>query len=115
MKLKIEKLIKIGTIVVSIIFALTACQKRTSCEINGIVIDESIIGSTRSNILLKFGQPEFSDLGVKGFESFTFAGNNKKYAVILRYKIEDNTYYVSSQKCITVKPRFELFNYVIWH
>lgn len=115
MKLKIEKSIKIGIIVVSIIFALTACQKESNCEINGIVIDESIIGTNRSDILLKFGQPESSALEVKGFEEFTFAGNNKKHAVILRYKIEDNTYYVSSQKCITVKPRFELFNYVIWH
>lgn len=97
------------------IVTLTACQKEVSCQINGVAIDKSIIGVDRDTVLSKIGQPKNSAIATKGFDEFTFSAERKRYAVVLRYQLKNDKYYVLDQKCIKAKGRLELSNSVIWH
>ena len=111
----ISKTTKIISLTTLCILMLTACQKETSCQVNGLAIDKSIIGIDREHIISKIGQPRSSAVEVKGFDEWTFSAGRKRYAVVLRYKLKNNTYYVSDQKCVKVKAGLEVSNYVIWH
>ncbi|WP_227428810.1 hypothetical protein [Psychrobacter sp. I-STPA6b] len=95
---------------------LSGCfNKQVQCQINGLPINEQLIGKERAFIIEKLGQPVNSDLGVKNFEEYTFMVNNKEFAVVLHYYPKSDNHYVSQQKCIKASPLLELFNHVLWH
>ena len=102
-------------LLVSALSVLSACQDNQYCVLNGSVIDDSIIGTKRSDVLSKFGKPKWSDMGVKGFDEFVTSKNGKDYALIIRYRTTNNAHYVSSQKCIAANPKLEMFGHVLWH
>ena len=96
--------------------SLSGCfEKQVACQINGVTINEQLIGKERAFIIEKLGQPVNSDLGVKNFEEYTFMVNNKEFAVILYYNPKSKKYSVSQQKCIKTNPKLEIANHVIWH
>ena len=96
--------------------SLAGCfEKQVACQINGVSINEQLIGKQRAFILKKLGQPVHSDLGIKGFDEYTFMVNNKSYAVILHYTQKSATYSVSQQKCIKTNPKLEIANHILWH
>ncbi|WP_230655690.1 hypothetical protein [Psychrobacter sp. I-STPA10] len=99
-----------------IAISLSGCfEKQVSCQINGVPINEQLIGKPRAFILKKLGQPVHSDLGIKHFEEYTFMANHKSYAVILHYTQKSATYYISGQKCIKTNPKIEIANHILWH
>ena len=96
--------------------SLAGCfEKQVACQMNGVPINESLIGQQRQFILKKLGQPVHSDLGIKGFDEYTFMVNNKSYAVILHYTQKSATYSVSQQKCIKTNPKLEIAKHILWH
>ena len=111
----INNITKVFGLTILSVAMLTACQKEVDCQINGLAIDKSIIGVDRDTILSKIGEPEKSAIAMKDFDEFTFSAGKKHYAVVLRYKLKNDKYYVFDQKCVKVKARLELSNYVIWH
>lgn len=108
----------IGILVLVIVLCtvvVAANNKKINCQINGVAINQDLIGVNRVMIIAKFGQPEYSALDIKGFEEYSFAQNNKAFAVILRYEYKDDVFYVSNYQCLKAKAKLELFNRVIWH
>lgn len=110
----IDKFIKISALIVFIVL-IAGCNKEVACQMNGLAIDDNLIGVDRNYILTKLGQPEYSAIAIKGFDEFTFSVANKSYAIILRYELKNSDYYASSQKCLKTRARLEISNRVIWH
>ena len=111
----INNITKVFGLTILSVAMLTACHKEVDCQINGLAIDKSLIGVDRDTILSKIGEPEKSAIAIKGFDELTFSVGKKHYAVVLRYKLKNDKYYVFDQKCVKVNVRLELSNYVIWH
>lgn len=100
-----------------LLLALIGCfEKEIRCDINGLTIDNSIVGLTREQVIAKLGQPRMSDLNIKGFDDYRYSMDNKTFAVILHYEKRENQYYVSvNPKCTKADATLEISNHVVWH
>ena len=102
-------------VVISSLF-LTGCfDKEVTCEINDINLNSRLIDLDRNEVIKILGEPSHSDLGIKLFDEYSYNFANKHYSVIVKYDSKNRNYYVTHMKCIKSKPKFEIFNHVIWH
>lgn len=69
-------------------------------EINGVVLDESILGASRDDIIKKLGEPKLSALMIKGFEDYQYVINDDDYGLVLHYRKVNENYFVSGVKFI---------------
>lgn len=95
---------------------LVGCfERKIVCSMNGLAIDEEIVGTPREVILDKLGTPRHSDLGIKYFDDYSYSLDGKNFAVLIKYKESAGKYQVSSSQCLKSQPKLILFNRVIWH
>lgn len=87
-------------------------DQQTQCHINGLSINEQL---SRNQLINLMGQPTQSAINIKGFDEYSYTFNQKTFAVVIHYKLQQNTSYISSVKCIKTKPKLAISKYVIWH
>lgn len=78
---------KITTIIFFGLILVGCFNKKTSCTINGLVINDSIKGIDRAKIIETIGTSNLSALEVKGFEDYIYEFNGKKYGISLHYEL----------------------------
>ncbi len=103
------------TVLVIGLFWFGHFNKNVECEVNGLAIDSRVIGMERSQIIKNIGKPSTTALPIKSFEEYPFAVAGKQYALVFHYEKRQNDFYVNYYKCIKVKPKLQISNYVIWH
>ena len=69
-------------------------------EINGVVLDKSILGSARDDVIKKLGEPKLSALAIKGFDNYQYLINNDDYGLVVHYEKFNEDYFVSGVKFI---------------
>lgn len=90
-------------------------NQQTQCHINGLSINEQLIGMSRNQLIKLMGQPTQSAINIKGFDEYSYTFNQKTFAVVIHYKLQQNTSFISSVKCIKAKLKLATSKYVIWH
>lgn len=101
---------------ISIIVTLSGCFDRDiQCNINNLEINSDLLDLPREDIIAKLGFATKSDLGIKNFDEYAYLFDGKAYSMVIRYRKNNESYYVSSYRCIKLKPRIEVSNRVIWH
>ncbi|OBX85159.1 hypothetical protein [Moraxella nonliquefaciens] len=73
---------------------------KNSVEINGVMIDESILGTSRTDVIKKLGEPKLSALAIKGFDDYQYVINNDDYGLVIHYEKLNEDYFVSGVKFI---------------
>lgn len=86
-------------------------QSRIDRSCNTINLD-SIYNSKRDDVIKNLGEPNQSAFEIKGFDEYHYYFNDRKYALIIVYDINEKVYHI---KCMPSNRKIEIFNHILWH